>query len=942
MRRSAIKIYLAAVFMLSAATGFAQTANYGYENRFRDNWFVSGAVGVNALNVKVGSFDSPATLGLDACFGKWFSPMFGARVGWQGLNIRTQEASYGYNYVHGDLLWDFVNTFDHYKQGRIYTMAPYVTVGMVLNTREGAELATRGFGAGVGLINSFRINSYMSAYLDLRGTLLSERSVGHKAGKALMTSALAGVQFDLGRSDWDPVPALRSERDPQRLLNKGFWKDWFITAGGGVDFVTNGRRWTGYPAGTAEFGVGKWFSSYAGARLAVQGLGMRQNVSGDRYNFTYLHADLLWNWTNTFCRQNGWHLWTAAPYLHLGVFNSMEYMGPLFKNEFAAGAGLYNAFAVSPHLDIVADIRGTLINGRSVARDGGMLLQTSLLAGITYNFDERTLLYKGRRESAETKDREYGKSLLVRSGYDTQNNGFAVNWSVYAAGGVNMLSQNIAHPDRLGWRPTLDVGVMKMFSPGFGARLGLQANSLGTVNGNRAWQFVHGDVLWDIRGSIKGYDPERVWSIDPYLSMGVSFVHNDKLSIRPAAGAGLLNSFRITDRLGLFLDLRGVILSERQMGANGGYALETSATAGLSIDLGKNWWDKNGDGTYLNGLWDNWFFQSSGGFSLVLDTWQRFNGRPAPAMELAIGKWFSPQWGSRLGLTYENFSKDDGNEYDSAYIHGDLLWNFSNTVGGFRSDRVYSAIPYVHFGVMGSWNHFGKRFAKDYATGVGLLNDFRVDDKMSFIVDLRGRAMFGRMTGKDGGKALGGEVLMGLSYNLGQGGWEPQRHPESLRGPLAISTNLVDWVDLATVNFSIEYAFARHWSADIVYGYNGWDFKQGALKDKRRSVSVGVRYWPWYSYSGAWVRPFLGAESSDAAGLPVKFLNGTCDRFGAGFSAGYSLMLSRHLNLDFGVGFWGGMRHNLESAASQTASPAAAWGGFIAPKDIRISLMFVL
>ena len=931
-----MRIYtlLASAMLLSAPAVYAQTANYGYENRFRDNWFVAGAAGVNALNVKVGSFDSPATFALDVNFGKWFSPMFGARVGWQGLNIRTQEAAYGYNYVHGDLLWDLIGTFDHYRQGRIYTLAPYVNVGMVLNTYSDSKLSTRGFGAGVGLVNSFRITPYMSAYLDLRATMLSERAVRHPAGKALMTSAMAGLQFDLGRSDWDPVPFDPAEREAGRLINKGFWNDWFITAGGGVDFVTNGRRWTGYPAGTAEFGVGKWFSSYAGARLAVQGLGMRQNVSGDKYSFSYLHADLLWNWTNTFCKTNGWHLWTAAPYLHLGVFNSMEYMGPLFKNEFAAGAGLYNAFAVSPHLDIFADIRGTLINGRSVARQGGMLLQASVLAGLTYNFDERTLLYV----NPERRERE--NVVHVRSGIDSQNNGFAGNWSIYAAGGVNMLSRNISHPSGLGWRPTFDVGVMKMFSPGFGARLGFQANSLETTDGNRAWQFVHGDVLWDLRGSIAGYDPERIWSISPYLSMGVSFLHNDKLSIRPAAGAGLLNSFRLTDRLGLFLDIRGLILSERQLGASGGYALETSATAGLAFELGKNWWDNNGDGTYLNGLWDNWFFQSSGGFSLVLDTWQRFNGRPAPAMELAVGKWFSPQWGTRLGLLYENMAKDNGNEYDSAYIHGDLLWNFSNTVAGFRSDRVYSAIPYVHFGVMGSWNHFGERFAKDYATGVGLLNDFRVDDKMSFIVDLRGRAMFGRMTGKPGGKALGGEVLMGLSYNLGKGGWEPQRHPESERGPLAISTNIVDWVDLATINFSVEYAFARHWSADIVYGYNGWDFKDGALKDKRRSVTVGVRYWPWHSYSGAWIRPFLGAESSDASGLPLNFLNGTCDRFGAGFSAGYSLMLAKHLNLDFGVGFWGGARHNTGSA--QLAATPSSWGAFIAPKDIRISLMFVL
>jgi hypothetical protein len=30
------------------------------------------------------------------------------------------------------------------------------------------------------------------------------------------------------------------------------------------------------------------------------------------------------------------------------------------------------------------------------------------------------------------------------------------------------------------------------------------------------------------------------------------------------------------------------------------------------------------------------------------------------------------------------------------------------------------------------------------------------------------------------------------------------------------------------------------------------------------------------------------------------------DALGAGLAAGYSLMIGRHVNLDFGLGFWGG------------------------------------
>lgn len=924
-------ILVAAAFVCSAASVSAQNADYGYENRFRDNWFVSGAAGVNALQKNIGHFDSPATLGLDFNFGKWFTPMFGARVGWQGLNVKTPDSAYGYNYVHGDLMWDWVNTFGEYRNDRIWTFAPYVHVGMVLNTSDGS-LATKGFGAGVGLQNGFRVTSFMSLYLDLRATMLNERSVGSTGGKAAMATALAGIQFDLGRSDWESVPRRLIGKENDRLVNRGFWQDWFVSAGGGVNVVTNGGHWTGHPAGNLDFAVGKWFSSYAGARLGLQGLDARQNISRNKYHFAYAHADLLWNWTNTFCRTKGTHLWTAAPYLHLGVFATGN------GTEFAAGAGLYNAFAVSPHFDIFADLRGTLINGRSAHRAGGMLLQPSLQAGVAYNFSRRQLLY--RQKPGARPVREYNPA-----GDGVQNNGFGANWSIYAAGGVNMFSADVADWSGAGWRPSFDVGVKKMFSPGFGGRLGVQVNSLETRSGKRQWQYLHGDILWDIRGSVAGYDPERIYSIAPYVTMGVSFVENGRLSMRGAGGFGLLNSFKLARRLDLFVDLRGIVMSERQFGAPGGYAIETSAMAGLAFELGKNCWDHNGDGSYLNKFWDNWFIQSLGGFSLMWDSRSRFNGRPAPAMELALGKWFSPMWGARLGFMYEGLAKSGGHEYDNGYVHGDLLWNFSNTVAGWKSDRIYTASPYLHFGVMGAWKHFGAGVGRDFVTGVGLMNDIRIDDKASFVVDLRGKVMPGRLTGKAGGKAASGEVLVGLNYSLGEGGWAPQRHTDDERGPLAISTNLMDWLDLGTANLSVEYAFARRWSADVVTEYNFLSLRGGALKDKRRGVTVGVRYWPWHTYSGFWVRPFMGAESSDAAGLPLKFLNKRCDRFGAGVSGGYSLMIARNLNLDFGIGFWGGLRHDLpggtETNANGTA-PARSWGGYIAPKDIRISLMFVL
>lgn len=928
MRRT---IILALATCLTAFTAGAQ--KYGYTDRFKENWFISGAVGVNALNQDVGRFDSPAGLGLDFTLGKWFSPMFGARGGWQGLDISTSSADMRYHYLHGDILWDIFGTMYGADRAGVWTLAPYANMGLVLNTLSG-DLYSKGFGAGVGLLNSFRLTDRLSAYLDIRTTMMNERAVGSPNGHILMVSGLAGLQYRIGKFGWGTENGTVREGS---LLNGRFFDDWFITIAGGADAVTNVRKWTGTFAPAAEFTVGKWFNTYAGARIGVQGINMHQPSGDGKYSFAYVHTDAMWNFTNTVLRRKYGHIWNFVPYAHFGVFNSFERCGGKFKTEFASGAGLYNAFTVSRDIDVFADLRATAVNGRAAGRPAGVLVQTSVMAGLAYNIGGRNgwLPRESRRPVAGESDGRTKRSreYSVPSG-PLQYNGFSGNWIIYAAGGISGASMSVRNLDDLNIKPAFDVGVAKMFSPAFGARLGLQSNRIEARGDKYSWNFIHGDILWDIKGTVAGYEPDRIWSIAPYATMGASLLDSPDIRLRPrfAAGAGLLNSWKLTDRLGAFLDLRAVLLSERQFGARSGYAAEGSAMAGLYVELGRNWWSNNGTGINLNLFGENWFVQMTGGFGLMLDTWDSFNGRPAPAMEFAVGKWFSPDWGGRLGFMFENTAKSGGYEYDNAYVHADLLWNFSNTVAGYRNDRVYTASPYMHLGVMNTWNHFSGSRGRDYSAGVGLLNDFKVDDKMSFVLDLRGRAMPGRLTGKDGGKALGGDVLFGLSYNLGKGGWRPVRDIEGVRGPLAISTNLVTWADLATVNLGLEYAVGRHWSADIAFSFNDWTFKNGTLKDRRRGYSFGARYWPWYTYSGVWLRGFLAGEDCDADGLPYKFLNGTSDKFGAGFSAGYSLMLAKHFNLDFGVGFWGGVKRVY----------GAPMEGFIAPADVRISLMFVL
>ena len=54
-----------------------------------------------------------------------------------------------------------------------------------------------------------------------------------------------------------------------------------------------------------------------------------------------------------------------------------------------------------------------------------------------------------------------------------------------------------------------------------------------------------------------------------------------------------------------------------------------------------------------NGAWDNWFIGVGGGINLFEDGWFGGNGyhqtRVAPALDVNIGKWWTPSVGFRVG-----------------------------------------------------------------------------------------------------------------------------------------------------------------------------------------------------------------------------------------------------------------------------------------------------
>lgn len=182
----------------------------------------------------------------------------------------------------------------------------------------------------------------------------------------------------------------------------------------------------------------------------------------------------------------------------------------------------------------------------------------------------------------------------------------------------------------------------------------------------------------------------------------------------------------------------------------------------------------------------NWFISGGIGAQMYFgdnDGEASLGKRIAPAVDIAVGKWFTPGIGLRVvynGLQAKGASLTknapyvkgglaDGyykQKWNLANFHGDVMLNLSNMICGYNEDRIYSFIPYVGAGVVHSWS---KPTETTLGINAGLINRFRLSPALDLNVELRGLLMknsFGGVS-KEGMAGL----TVGVTYKFKQRGW---------------------------------------------------------------------------------------------------------------------------------------------------------------------------
>ena len=179
-----------------------------------------------------------------------------------------------------------------------------------------------------------------------------------------------------------------------------FGDNWFIGVGGGINMLWNEGNGADNlkisPSIDANFG--KWFTPSVGMRVGYQGiftqtytdyptllgasLDTQEGMYLQKMGYMYIHGDFLWNISNALSGYKETRFWNLIPYVHTGFFRSygmdeVEYA----NNEFAMGAGLLHNLRLADRLDLMIDMRATVVNGR-INESSGVAILPTVTAGL--------------------------------------------------------------------------------------------------------------------------------------------------------------------------------------------------------------------------------------------------------------------------------------------------------------------------------------------------------------------------------------------------------------------------------------------------------------------------------------------------------------------------------------------------------------------------------
>lgn len=207
-------------------------------------------------------------------------------------------------------------------------------------------------------------------------------------------------------------------------------------------------------------------------------------------------------------------------------------------------------------------------------------------------------------------------------------------------------------------------------------------------------------------------------------------------------------------------------------------------------------------------FWSNWYVSLGGGAQVYCgdhDDEAPFKDRLAPALDVAVGKWFTPVIGVRLmysglqmrGAAQAFWSMDAAPEkHDNVYstgvevpgkgghdywlykskfnmgnVHADVMFNLLNLFGGYNENRKWDLSPYVGLGIAMIYD---SPTLYEYSGNAGLLTSWNFSKALALNLDIHGMIVKDHFDNEVGRRSSEGAVsaTLGLTYKFKPRGWD--------------------------------------------------------------------------------------------------------------------------------------------------------------------------
>ena len=227
-----------------------------------------------------------------------------------------------------------------------------------------------------------------------------------------------------------------------------------------------------------------------------------------------------------------------------------------------------------------------------------------------------------------------------------------------------------------------------------------------------------------------------------------------------------------------------------------------------------------------NSFWDNWYVQAGADMSLLMaygkDVKDVFPNGKSFGINVGLGKWFTPDFGLRGNLKWENgILKNDyatwlgkANPDNGGYLvfSADVMFNMHNLIGEYSPERKWNLSVYPRMGALiNLGTHDGSP-----VLGIGINNTYRLNDRWRLYGDVTCQVIssaLGFRSGQGSGSNGFLDFTVGVQLDLGKNKFQKATALPSFKEKAVVTNSFWDnWFVQAGLGMSLLNPYGANFS----------------------------------------------------------------------------------------------------------------------------------